>query len=520
MIQRTSELLEDPLKFQQLVWPDLKLYDKQVEIMYSVRDNDETFVPAGNGLGKDFISGMIAIWFFLSRSPARVITTSVDHSQLEGVLWGEIRRLVQDAAVPLPIELNHLHAYQVKNGVREPRSDLIGRVTNKGEGLLGRHLERGPNRQPRCLAIFDEASGLDDPAYESSDTWTHRKLIIGNCYPCENFFKRGVKGGTKEGHTVPGGDLKDPEDDSRYLRKVIRIKAEQSPNVALALKQKEANVKVTNEELVPGCVDYITYRNRRMLWDPIRQCIGLDADWWDGAETLLCPPEWLNRAETVAERLKKHRRAETIGVDPAEGGDSSVWSMVDYHGLIKQVRHKTPNTTDIPKITLGLMREFQVRAEDVCFDRGGGGKQHADYMREQGHAVTTVGFGESATDPDKYKRMRQSHQKEESAESMYVFKNRRMEMYFLIRMLIDPDLGHNFGIPAEYDELRRQLAPLPLQYDGEGRLFLPPKRKTNQNSKEKTLIDILGCSPDEADSLAIAVYRLHNRAQGTTAGAI
>ena len=60
--------LLDPIKFVQLGWPLYNLYDKQREIMVSVRDNDKTVVPAGHMLGKDFIAALIMLWFFVSRS--------------------------------------------------------------------------------------------------------------------------------------------------------------------------------------------------------------------------------------------------------------------------------------------------------------------------------------------------------------------------------------------------------------------------------------------------------------------
>ena len=41
----------DPIAFQKLLWPQVTFYDKQREIIYSVEDNDETYVPAGNMLG-------------------------------------------------------------------------------------------------------------------------------------------------------------------------------------------------------------------------------------------------------------------------------------------------------------------------------------------------------------------------------------------------------------------------------------------------------------------------------------
>lgn len=41
----------DPIAFQRKLWPHITFYREQVEIIYSVENNDETFVPAGNMLG-------------------------------------------------------------------------------------------------------------------------------------------------------------------------------------------------------------------------------------------------------------------------------------------------------------------------------------------------------------------------------------------------------------------------------------------------------------------------------------
>lgn len=183
----------DPIAFVRLVWPKIKLYDKQREILYSVRDNDETVVPAGNMLGKDFISAVVALWFFCTRRPARVVTTSVKGDQLDDVLWGEIRRLIETAEIKLPIRYNHMKIRQVRDdGSLVPLAELVGQVINKGESLQGRHL---PRDIPRTLCIFDEASGVDDDVYLMARTWAHRILIIGNPLPTTNFFYQAVKGG-------------------------------------------------------------------------------------------------------------------------------------------------------------------------------------------------------------------------------------------------------------------------------------------------------------------------------------
>lgn len=197
----------DPLKLAGLLWPDVRFYGRQKEVIYSVRDDDETFVVAGNMLGKDFVSAFVMLWFFLSRTPCRVVSTSVDSSQLEGVLWGEVRRFIQNSRYPLdsqrggPLVVNHLHLRKVVGGKTCGISYCMGRVAARGEGMLGHHCSPADagaanDRVPRTLFVADEASGVDDESFQRADTWASRKLIIGNPYPCDNFFKRGVTGGT------------------------------------------------------------------------------------------------------------------------------------------------------------------------------------------------------------------------------------------------------------------------------------------------------------------------------------
>lgn len=195
--------LQDPLVLAKVLWPQFSFYNKQREIIRSVWENDETFVPAGNMLGKDFISAFIILSFFLTRSPCRIVTTSVDSNQLEAVLWGEIKRFIQTSSVPLestkggPLIVNHmmLRKYNQTTGQVCGLSYVIGRVAAQGEGMLGHHIAQTGDGIPRTMGVCDEASGVDQKSYESMDTWAQRKLVIGNPYPTNNFFYQGVKGG-------------------------------------------------------------------------------------------------------------------------------------------------------------------------------------------------------------------------------------------------------------------------------------------------------------------------------------
>lgn len=501
-------------KMIEVCWPDVRLYDKQWELIESFERNDITISPAGNMLGKDFVSALINLSFFLSRVPCRCVTTSVDQSQLNNVLWGEIRNFINTSSVALPLKTTEDPSSGIKrvlpDGTIDAKSYLIGRVAKAEEGLLGHHLARGPHGEPHTAMTFDESSGIPDGYEEKTSTWCHRMLIIGNPFPCENFFNRFSEEGDKP-REYSGG----------YYRKVIRIKGTDSPNVRYALAQQRAGVEPTGEILIPGVLSWNDYCLRRSTWDPIRQCVSLDAEFYKGAEILLFPPDWLNAAEESARLLKSTtRQAKTIGVDPAEGGDSTCWSVCDSLGLIRLYSMKTPNTAFIVNQTIALIQEWNVKPENVLFDAGGGGKQIADQLRERGYAVRTIGFGESVV-PDPRRGITTIETKKKQREDRYAYVNRRAQMYGQLSAALEPDDDTPvFAIPEQYRELRRQLAPIPRLLDREGRLYLPPKSKKNKESKERTLIEILGCSPDEADSLVLAYHGLCHKVIKNTAGGI
>jgi hypothetical protein len=137
-----------------------------------------------------------------------------------------------------------------------------------------------------------------------------------------------------------------------------------------------------------------------------------------------------------------------------------------------------------------------------------------------GYECASIGFGEGVVDPQAWKRTADYIPKKEvreATEERYIYKNRRAEMYGTLRLALDPTVLQNgFGLPKELirvkrldggPSLRDQLEILPLLYDPEGRLYLPPKQKKNADDKTVTIKDMLGdYSPDEADALVLACY--------------
>ena len=522
-----DRLRGDPLAFAKAFWPALDLYDKQRDIYYSVEYNGETNVYSPNMVGKDKIAALCCLRGIICHQEARIITTSVSEDHLR-VLWGEIDHYIETSAIPLdskkggPLIRRHQEIRPRPDLGYSVKSYLIGKVSKKGEGMAGHHAAWG-------MAVIDEASGVDDQVWTFAEGWAKKIFAFGNPHECQNRYRRAFKDGDIpiEGERVRWWDGSYRQ---RYHRLNIRLRAEDTPNVKLALAEIAAGREPSNRVLVPGVLRYRDglkgYEYRRKHWDAVRQCVGLDGAFYEGAEALLFPPAWLNRAEAVAERVKGMRRAARgLGLDPGEGGDFTAWCVVDEHGIIELVSMQTPNTAVIEGITRDLMRKYNLSPDQVCVDRGGGGKQLVDRMNtdpvtgQQRHRtqwVRTVGFGEAPTlEPRAGKTPLRDVIDNRTDRGAYV--NRRAEMYGELRGLLEPPAEgeeRGFGIPADLTELRRQLAPIPLWRDGEGRLMLPPKqRRGNATAGDRTvtLDQLIGRSPDEADALVLAVHAMLHR---------
>lgn len=198
MVASTQWDFWNPFELKDLLWPDVYFYDKEREVIKSVWENDETFVPAANMMGKDYVAGFVAVVYFIVHPVVRVITTSIKDDHLR-VLWGEIGTWIQTSRVPLDekkggfLRINHREITKrawpySPTSPRCEKSYLLGQVSEKGEGMAGHHA-------PYTLCIGDEASGIDDIVYTQQATWSKKSLWIGNCNDCQNFFRKNVEAG-------------------------------------------------------------------------------------------------------------------------------------------------------------------------------------------------------------------------------------------------------------------------------------------------------------------------------------
>lgn len=529
----------DPMRVAHEFWPHSRFYREQRDVCYSVKNNEETVLVAGNRLGKDFQAGFICLEMAIVAAKLgctfRIVNTSVKDDHLR-VLWGEIARFVQSSKHPLkaedggPLIFNHRDIRLAREG-KDGYCYLRGMVSERGEGLAGHHADL-------TMGLGDEASGLDDEVWKQFEKWAKRRLYFGNPRPCSNRFYQDATAGDVASST-PG----------KTYRKVFWLGAESSPNVRLARAEIKAGKTPSGEELIPGVITWEKLQDARKNWDVVEQVIGLDGRFYAGKELRLYPAERLQAAQerwrALKYKLSTNRVARGIGCDPAEGGDRTAMAAVDEYGLIEVVSRKTPNTAVIQGELMAFMRkhgcwDFPSR---VAIDAGGGGKQIADNIRAAGKAVRTVRFGETITlEPQRPKR--QFPARLEQKEDRYVYVNRRAEMFFELSLMIDPDadlsglhitVKGGFALPPADQgdvekELLRQMELIPkvtyfgedqwTMWDPEGRIRMLPKQKDPTKPNQPCLEEILKCSPDELDSLVLACWAMNHKASVAMAGSV
>lgn len=167
---------DDPVGFAREVL-DIEPWSAQAEMLESIRDNRNTTVRSGHKCGKSTALAIAALWFYCSFPRARVVLTAVKASQIDEVIWKEVRRLHRGAKIPVGGQLYDM----ARSGLRDHDDDrqVWGITARDGEGLAG---ISGPN----VLVLTDEASGIPDRFFEvlgsslAGSGGTARKCYISN----------------------------------------------------------------------------------------------------------------------------------------------------------------------------------------------------------------------------------------------------------------------------------------------------------------------------------------------------
>jgi hypothetical protein len=442
------ECWDDPGGFNHAVLGRKNYWAGQIEIAESVLAHRTTLVQAGNLVGKTYVLAGILLWYLYTRDDAIVISTAPTQTQLEEVLWKEVRSAWRNSKVPLD---GRLLADPQKIALSDTHFAL-GYSTTKTERLSGHHANN-------LLVIVDEFSGIDPEIVEALDSLdAHRTLAVGNpIRPDGAFYERCVSA-----HENPHTNL-------------LIIPSTDSPDIEL-------------ERSPRGLAS-------RTWLESVRADYGEGSHWWLSHVLAQFPgsvieavilPAWLDVAAQT-----RHRRAgpARIAIDLGEGGggDQTVIIVRDDNGIlaIEYSRHWNLETT-ATKAAL-LAQRFNVPGWRVSWDAGGIGSDFLNRLEAVGlHSANPYRGGSGGNAK---------------------FANTRTSATWALRKRLDPKrmIPVNpsspvlvpqppFAIaPAHVALMRRELQALRYGQDEKNRVILESK---------ESLIKRLKHSPDFADALA------------------
>lgn len=150
-----------------------ELWERQLEIALSVRDNRETSVFSCNAAGKTHVGSRICLWFMYAYPRSIVLTTAPTYRQVKDLLWRYIRTAYDASPLKYVKKANTTDLSFATDWY------ALGLSTNDPDKFVGYHAESG-----HLLVIADEAAGIDEPIFEVVDavmsTAETRLLMIGN----------------------------------------------------------------------------------------------------------------------------------------------------------------------------------------------------------------------------------------------------------------------------------------------------------------------------------------------------
>lgn len=433
------------------------LWGKQREILQALRTDRRVAVASGHNIGKTFLAAVAAQWFFDSHIGARVITTAPTSSAVRENLWGEIRKTRRRALVPLGGEL--LDQAPVLRHDNEGWS-IIGIAAGSGDAFQGKH-------ERNILIVLDEAQGVRRDIWEASESMmgSENARMLAICNPLH---------GEGEARACFFGN--------RASWRTFNVSCLEHPNI-------EAE-RLGLPKPYPSAVSLEWCESIRQRWGESSayyraRVLG---QWSDSAGDAVIPLSFLEAASKAGQTNVKEPRH--MGVDVARFGDDSnvacvtkdrrvefveVWDGVDTMKTAGKVRH--------------LAKVHGIRPENVHVDVIGVGGGVVDRLAEEGFVVDAVNFGGGPENDW------------QSVTGDTAFKNRRAELYFALRLLLQE---RAFIIGEQHAEAWSELSSISYSFDAGDRVVIEPKDKVKER---------LGRSPDHADAVVLSLSRTGAGAQ-------
>jgi len=277
---------DDPIGFAEEVL-NVKLWEKQKEILRSLRDTKRTAASAAPATGKTFTAAVAALWFLNTHPYCKIpVTAAPPERQIRDILFAEIRLMQRrglQRGVPLVGGEPNIMSIDVDDnwwikGFTIPTS---GTREERIAKFHGHHAPGG------VFVIADEAHGIPPEVFEAIDNITSaancRILLISN-------------------PLAPTGPFWQASRDRSFT--TITISALEHPNV------------VQDAEIIPGAIDRETTQKRIKQWT--RPADSIDTD---GGEALIIDIPWMEGPRIVVNPIFCYK---VLGTFPWEAASALI----------------------------------------------------------------------------------------------------------------------------------------------------------------------------------------------------
>ena len=150
------------------------------------RGDRKISVRSGHGVGKSTASSWAMLWYFMTRSPVKVVVTAPTSSQLYDAMFAELKRWIN--AMPVPLQgLLTVKQERIEFNAAPTEMFISARTSRaeQPEALQGIHSEY-------VMLVADEASGVPEQVFEaaagSMSGHNAVTLLLGNPVRSSGFF--------------------------------------------------------------------------------------------------------------------------------------------------------------------------------------------------------------------------------------------------------------------------------------------------------------------------------------------
>ena len=340
----------------------IALDENQVRIADAVRTNKRVAVVSGKGVGKSFVEGVLALWYYVSFPGAKVRMLANTDDQSLNVMWRPMCEMVENSAFKAwfnPPNSKDIHIVHAPNGPSIHRKTWSEKSVENTAGDHADHL----------LFILDEASKLPTELIESIvgglSGPDNRVLLCGNGTRSSGYFYNRCQEGSGW--------------------KVLKIDARSS--------------RWTDRESIEALIKEYGLHSDVVRINVLGEFPRL------GGNSIV--PEAQITAAMRREPSPTHGSAVVCGMDVGGGGDPTVWVVRDGLRIVavEQDVSAGANEDELIRLTASVCERFHVAR--LLVDSTGLGHFLPSRLVKALPGVEIVGrnFGEASPD-DAYANMR------------------------------------------------------------------------------------------------------------------